>query len=203
MELVSGNSLQIGDACFEVILWDGDGNAKTKPHAPLRSLVAVLAADVVGFTSLCRRDEAGTLERFRSCLRVFREQAQRNHGRILDTGEKGDCVYSLYHSVVVALSAAVVIRNEIETLNRDFPLDDRITFRFGVHCGDVAFEGQGIRGDAINTAAHLQAEAQPGQVIVSARIQQELAAHDRFKFEAFKPTNPKNAGEAVAYRLLQ
>lgn len=203
VEVVSTDRLQVGEACFEILLWNADGNAKTKPHAPLRSLVVVLAADVVGYTGLCKRDETGTLGRFQQCLKIFRQQAQRNRGRVLDTGEKGDCVYSLYYSVVLALSASVAIRHEINELNRAFQPDDRIAFRFGMHCGDVVFEGQGIRGDAINTAAHLQAEAEPGQIIVSARIQQELVAHSGFKFEAFQPSNPKNAGETVAYRLVE
>lgn len=202
VEVLSTDKLQVGEACFEILLWNADGNAMTKPHAPLRSLVVVLAADVVGYTLLCKRDEIGTLGRFQKCLKIFRQQAQQNRGRVLDTGEKGDCVYSLYHSVVLALSAAVAIRQEIDELNRCLPQENQITFRFGMHCGDVVFEGQGIRGDAINTAAHLQAEAEPGQIVVSARIQQELIAHSQFKFNAFQPGNPKNRSETVAYRLL-
>jgi class 3 adenylate cyclase len=203
VEVVSTDKLQVGEACFEILLWNVDGNAKTKPHAPLRSLVVVVAADVVGYTALCKRDETATLGRFQQCLRIFRQQAQRNRGRVLDTGEKGDCVYSLYHSVVLALSASVAIRDEISELNRGLQHDDRIAFRFGMHCGDVVFEGQGVRGDAINTAAHLQAEAEAGQIIVSARIQQELVAHSRFKLEKFQPRNPKNVGESDVYRLVE
>jgi class 3 adenylate cyclase len=103
---------------------------------------------------------------------------------------------------VLALTSAVTIRDEITELNRGITVDRRIDFRFGLHSGDVVFEDQGIRGDAINTAAHLQTEAEPGQIVVSARIQQELAAHGRFRFEAFRPTHPKNTNEALAYRLV-
>ncbi len=201
-ELSSTDTLQVGEAHFKILLWNIESDAMTKPQAPPRALAVVLAADVVGYTALCKRDETGTLRRFHQCLKIFRQQAQRNRGRVLDTGEKGDCVYSLYHSVVLALSAAVAIRDDIIELNREVPPPDRINFRFGMHCGDVVFEGQGIRGDAINTAAHLQAECEPGRIVVSQRIQQELAGHSLFKFDAFRPSNPKNAGEAVAYRLV-
>jgi class 3 adenylate cyclase len=180
VELASADKLQVGAAHFEVLLWSAQSDDMTKPHAPPRSLVVVLAADVVGYTMLCKRDEAGTLARFQQCLRVFRQEAQRNRGRLLDTGEKGDCVYSLYHSVVLGLSAAVAIRDHIAILNGALQPGSRLEFRFGMHCGDVVFEGQGIRGDAINTAAHLQTEAQPGEIIVSSRVQQDVAAHGQF-----------------------
>jgi class 3 adenylate cyclase len=201
LELSASDTLQVGTASLEVLLWGGEGDDLTRPHAPPRSLVVILAADVVGYTVLCKRDETGTIARFLQCLKAFRRQAQAHRGRVLDTGEKGDCVYSLYHSIVLAMGAAVAIRAEVATVNQGVPADRRIDFRFGMHSGDVVFEGQGVRGDAINTAAHLQAEAAPGEIVVSERVQQELAAHGGFSFEAFRPRHAKNAGEARAYRL--
>jgi class 3 adenylate cyclase len=198
-ELTSTDKLQIGGVHFEVLLWNAASDAETKPHPPPRTLAVVLAADVVGFTRLWQRDQAGTLQLFEECHRVFRRQAQRNRGRVLDTGEKGDCVYSLYHSVLLGLSAAIAIRSEIVALNRDVPADRRITFRYGVHSGDVVLQGQGIRGDAINTAAHLQAKAQPGEIFVSARIQQEASEQMGFSFEA---VHGAGGSEIIAYRLV-
>ena len=184
-----------------MLLWSAAGDDRTKTDVPSRSLVVILAADVVGYTALCRRDEPGTIARFLQCLRIFRRQAQLNRGRALDTGEKGDCIYSLYHSVVLALTSTIAIREKIVEFNQGIAVDQRLNFRFGMHSSDVIFEGQGVRGDAINTAAHLQAEAEPGDIVVSDRIQQEFAAQTDFRFEAFQPCNPKNAAEKIAYRL--
>jgi class 3 adenylate cyclase len=102
---------------------------------------------------------------------------------------------------VLGLTAAIAIRESIAELNGHVAADRRLDFRFGMHSGDVVFEGQGVRGDAINTAAHLQAEAEPGEIIVSERIRQELAAQTNFRFESFRPRSPKNAAEDIAYRL--
>ena len=201
VELTSTDKLQIGGAHFEVLLWSADNDAETKPHAAPRALAVVLAADVVGYTAMCKRDEGGTLQRFHECLRIFRAQAQRHRGRVLDTGEKGDCVYSLYHSVVLALSAAIAIRGSIVALNEAVPEDRRINFRYGMHCGDVLVEGEGIRGDAINTAAHLQEDGEPNEIMVSARMQQEAEAHREFRFEAVQRTGADHSA-AVAYRLV-
>ncbi|HEY8521312.1 MAG TPA: adenylate/guanylate cyclase domain-containing protein [Gammaproteobacteria bacterium] len=199
-ELVSTDKLQIGGARFEVLLWNADSDAETRPHAPPRALAVVLAADVAGYTAMWQRDETGTLLRFHECLRVFRREAQRYRGRVLDTGEKGDCVYSLYHSVLLGLSAAIAIRRQVAELNRSFPADGAIRFRFGMHCGDVVIEGEGIRGDAINTAAHLQALTEPGEIIVSHRIQQEAETHLGFRFEPVP--HPERAQEIVGFRLV-
>jgi class 3 adenylate cyclase len=201
VELASSDKLQIGGAHIEVLLWSADNDAETRPHAPPRALAVVLAADVVGYTAMCKRDETGTLERFHECLRIFRQEAQRHRGRVLDTGEKGDCVYSLYHSIVLALSAAVAIRKRIVALNEPFQPDRRINFRYGMHCGDVLVEGEGIRGDAINTAAHLQEEGEPNEIMVSARMQQEADAHREFTFEAVRRASAEHS-DAVAYRLV-
>jgi class 3 adenylate cyclase len=199
-ELTSMDRLQVGIAVLEVLLWDADASKETVPHAPPRTLAVVLAADVAGYTALWQHDESRTLQLFHECLRIFRRHAQRYRGRVLDTGEKGDCVYSLYHSVLLGLTAAMAIRNDIDALNAALPREHRLRFRFGMHCGDVVLEGEGIRGDAINTAAHLQAHTDPGEIIVSERMQQEAENHLGFRFDAVK--REERPAEIIGYRLV-
>jgi class 3 adenylate cyclase len=201
-ELTSTDRLQVGGVHFEVLLWNADSDAETRPHPPPRTLAVVLAADVAGYSGLWRRDQAGTMQLFEECHRIFRQQAQRHRGRVLDTGEKGDCVYSLYHSLLMAPSAAMAIRDEIAALNRKTPPDRRIHFRYGMHSGDVVLQGDGIRGDAINTAAHLQARGTPGEILVTGRIQQEAEEQMGFAFEEVRDGEPDGPGELIGYRLL-
>jgi DNA-binding winged helix-turn-helix (wHTH) protein/class 3 adenylate cyclase len=194
IELSTMDRLQIGGARFELMLWNSDDKAETRPHALPRTLAVVLAADLVASTQ-SEHDPDGTLQRVHECLRVFRRHAHVYRGRVIDTDEKGD-VYSLYHSVVHALSAAVAIRADIAALYGDTATGRKIDARYGMHYGDVMIEGSGIRGDALITAAYLQGYASPGEVIVSQRVYQEAKAQSRFKFEAAL------AGESPAYRLL-
>lgn len=201
-ELTSTDRLQVGGVHFEVLLWNADSDAETKPHPPPRTLAVVLAADVAGYTGLWKRDQTGTLQLFEECHRIFRRQAQRHRGRVLDTGEKGDCVYSLYYSVLMALSSAMAIREEIATLHEKVPADRRLNFRYGMHSGDVVLQGEGIRGDAINTAAHLQARGLPNEILVTARIQQEAEEQMGFRFEEFRAPAQEGPGELIGYRLI-
>ena len=113
--------------------------------------------------------------------RIFRRQAQLNRGRVLDTSKKVDCIYSLYHSVVLApLTSTIAIREKIVEFNQGIAVDQRLNFRFGMHSSDVIVEGQGVRGDAINTAARLrQAEAEPGDIVVSDQNAGRSSRHKR------------------------
>ena len=45
---------------------------------PERRLAAILAADVVGYSGLVERDEAGTLARLRSCARRWSSRRWRS-----------------------------------------------------------------------------------------------------------------------------
>jgi len=47
-----------------------------------RKLAAILAADVVGFSALMERDEAGTFDRLKAAARLFEPEIKKRHGRI-------------------------------------------------------------------------------------------------------------------------
>jgi DNA-binding winged helix-turn-helix (wHTH) protein len=196
IELSTMDRLQIGGARFELMLWSADDKAETRPHAPPRTLAVVLAADLAARKTHGERDADARERELHECLRVFRRHAQLNRGRVLDASETGDHVYSLYHSVVLALSAAVAIRAEIAALAGETAAARKHKVRYGMHFGDVMIEGSSIRGDALITAEYLQQHGEPGEIIVSPRVYQEAKAQTRFKFETAL------AGESPAYRLI-
>ena len=47
-----------------------------------RKRAAILAADVVGFSALMERDEAGTFDRLKAAARLFEPEIKKCHGRI-------------------------------------------------------------------------------------------------------------------------
>jgi adenylate cyclase len=194
VELSTMDRLQIGGARFELMLWSADDKAETRPHALPRALAVVLAIDLAPGKKRSEHDAEG---RRHECLRVLRRHAHEHRGRVLDTDGTSDCVYSLYHSVVHALTAAVAIRAEIESLYGHTATGRSIAVRYGMHYGDVMIEGSAIRGDALITAAYLQQHGAPGEIIVSPRVYEEAKAQLRFKFEAAR------AGDSPAYRLTR
>ena len=74
-----------------------------------RRLAAILAADVVGYSRLIERDEAGTLERLKAHRKAFIEPLIAEHqGRIVKL--MGDGALCEFGSVVDAVACAVAIQ---------------------------------------------------------------------------------------------
>ena len=70
-----------------------------------RKLSAILAADVVGYSALMERDEAGTFERLRAGRKeLFEPEIARHHGHIFKL--MGDGMLAEFGSVVDAVECA-------------------------------------------------------------------------------------------------
>jgi adenylate cyclase len=131
-----------------------------------RKLVAVLAADVVGYSRLMGADEEGTLAALKAHRRdLIGPKVADHHGRIVKL--TGDGALVEFGSLVDAVRCAVEIQNGIARRNADIPADRRITFRIGINLGDVIVEDDDIYGDGVNIAARLEALAEPGGICIS------------------------------------
>ncbi len=131
-----------------------------------RRLVAILAADVVGYSLLMGEDETGTLERLKALRKELVQPRITEHsGRIVKL--MGDGLLAEFPSVVEAVQCAIEIQREMIGRETDVPNDQRIKLRIGVNLGDIIFEGSDIYGDGVNVAARLEGLAKPGGVCVS------------------------------------
>lgn len=129
-----------------------------------RRLAAILCADVVGFSRLMGADEAGTLARLRAFEQDTAEPVVARHGgRIVK--RMGDGYLVAFTSVVAAVEAALAWQAGALP-----PL----TFRIGIHLGDVIIEGDDLYGDGINVAARLEALAAPGGLCLSEDAQRQV-----------------------------
>ena len=147
----------------------------------VRRLAAILAADVVGFTSLLHADKHGTLE----TLRIRRQELAdpslaRHRGRVVKIS--GGAALVEFASVVDALRCALTIQDGMERRNADLPSDRHIRYRIGVHFGEIV-AGEGVAaGDGVAVAARLQAQATPGGVVVSAAVRGQVGDKEGFHF---------------------
>ena len=133
-------------------------------------LLAILAADAVGYSRLMARDETAALTALDAAREVFRSQTTFNQSRIVDTA--GDSVLAVFETATGAVTAALAIQAEINASAGTFPDDRQMRFRIGVHLGDVIEKTDGtVYGDGVNIAARLQGLAEPGGVTVSESIQ--------------------------------
>ena len=134
-----------------------------------RRLVAIVAADVAGYSRLMGRDESGTLAALKSLRReVVDPRIAAHGGRIVKT--TGDGLLLEFPSVVDAVRCAVELQNAMATSTAGVEEDRRIAFRIGVNLGDIIIDGDDIFGDGVNIAARLEAIAEPGGLCVSQAV---------------------------------
>ena len=129
-------------------------------------LVAIMAADVAGYSRLMAANERATVEALDQARKVFRQQIESADGRVIDMA--GDSVLAVFPTATGAVSAALATQQELHASAASAPEDRRMRFRVGVHLGDVIEKDDGtIYGDGVNIAARLQGLAEPGGILVS------------------------------------
>jgi adenylate cyclase len=122
-----------------------------------RRLVAILAADVVGYSRLMERDETGTLADLKSRWNeVVEPLVARYDGRIFK--RIGDGILVEFGSAVSAVECAAEVQEAMTAKNSDSG-DRRILLRIGVHLGDVMVDGRDRYGDGSNVASRREARS--------------------------------------------
>ncbi len=147
-----------------------------------RRLVAILAADMVGYSRLMEADETGTIARQKAhrAELVDPEIASRG-GRIVKT--TGDGMLVEFGSVVDATECAVAIQRAMAEREAEVGEERRIQYRIGINLGDIVIDGDDILGDGVNVAARLEGLAEPGGVCISDVVHQSVAGKLDVAFE--------------------
>jgi class 3 adenylate cyclase len=165
-------------------------------RVPITRLMAVVFADMAGYSRLFALDDTGTVARLRMIHNELIEPAIRHHhGRLVQTG--GDSMLIIFESVAQAVKCAVTIQSEI-AINADYwPIDQKMRFRIGVDLGDIIMDGMNFHGDGVIVASRLQAVCPPGGVCVSRAVHERGGARLGLATEALGPLALKNVGRPV------
>ena len=164
-----------------------------------RRLTTVLCADVHGYSRLMEADEAGTLATLRRHRTAIAGLVARHDGRVVNTW--GDAVIAEFASVVEAVQCAVEIQQEITDQDPDPPQAQRMRFRIGINLGDVMVEGSDIYGDGVNIAARLQELAEPGGIVVSRTVYDQVHNKLSVGFDCLGQQPMKNVAPVTSYRV--
>src|SRR5271170_2340263 len=166
-----------------------------------RKLAAIVAADVAGYSRLMAADEEGTLARLKAHRKALIDPKIAEHsGRIIKT--TGDGMLVEFASVVDAVRCVVEIQRGMLERNADIPENKRIDFRVGINIGDVIVDGDDIYGDGVNVAARLESLAEPGGILVSGVVRDQVRDKLSFSFDDLGERNVKNIPRPVrAYRV--
>ncbi len=168
-----------------------------------RRLAAILAMDVVGYSALVERDEAGTLARLRGLRVEVVTPILTNHGgRVAKL--MGDGAIVEFASAAEAVLAAIEMQSAAAAHEVELPLAERIVLRVGINLGDVVVEPDGdVLGDGVNIAARLEQLAEPGGICLSEAVVRSIRSGLPVAAKDLGPQRLKNIAEPVrAYRLL-
>jgi len=147
-------------------------------------------------------DEAGTLATLRRCREAMAPLIERHDGRIVNTW--GDAVIAEFASVVEAVQCAVETQQELSSHNGGLPEPQRMKFRIGINLGDVMVEGDDVYGDGVNIAARLQELAEPGGILISGPVYEQVHNKLSIGFDCLGEQRLKNVANPVTgYRVLQ
>jgi len=162
-----------------------------------RKLVAILAADVVGYSRLTSVDEDRTLARLRALRSDLIDPTIAVHmGRVIK--RTGDGALVEFRSVVDAVRCATEVQNAMVERNAGLPPDRRIEFRIGIHLGDVVEESDGdLMGEGVNIAARLEGVAQPGAICLSEDAYRQVKSRLDLKINDLGEVRLKNIIEPM------
>jgi TolB-like protein/class 3 adenylate cyclase/Tfp pilus assembly protein PilF len=161
-----------------------------------RKLSTIVAADVVGYSSLMETDEAGTFDRIRAHRKeLFEPEIVKHHGRVFKL--MGDGLLAEFGSVVDAVECAVALQRGLAERNAHVPDDQQIHVRIGINLGEVIVEGDDRLGEGVNIAARLQQLAEPDGICVSGKVTKEVEKKLAFGFEPLGEQKVKNITEPI------
>jgi adenylate cyclase len=147
-------------------------------------------------------DEAGTLATLRRSREAMATLIERHDGRIVNTW--GDALIAEFVSVVEAVQCAIETQQELSSQNGELPEPQRMRFRIGINLGDVMVEGDDIYGDGVNIAARLQELAEPGGILISGPVYEQVHNKLSIGFDCLGEQRLKNVANPVTgYRVLQ
>ncbi len=166
-----------------------------------RKLTTIVMMDVVGYSRLMERDEAGTLDRLKSVRAGILDPAIARHaGRTVKL--MGDGTLAEFGSVVEGLQCSIDIQEELAGRNSALGENHKIQLRIGLHLGDVIVEGDDIYGDGVNVSARLENLAEPGGIVLSKQVHDHIGGKVQVKFTSLGPQTVKNINRPIeAYRV--
>jgi adenylate cyclase len=166
-----------------------------------RKLIAVVHADVKGYSRMMGEDDEYTVRTLASNRQEMYRLVELQGGQVRDTA--GDGFLVEFSSVVAAVKFAVEFQREMKKRNAELPEAKKMEFRIGVNIGDVIQDGGTIHGDGVNIAARLEGLADPGGICISGAAYEQVEKRLDFGYEYIGEKSVKNIAKPVpTYKVL-
>ena len=166
-----------------------------------RTLVAIMLADIAGYSALMERDETRTFLRLQELHeKIISPRVKEYGGRIIKT--TGDGFLAVFPSATACLGCGVAIQrmNLAQEANKDE--QERFHLRMGINLGDVIVDGEDVSGNGVNVAARLEPLSPLDGICVSGAVRDQVREDIGIVLEDIGEQRVKNITRPIrAYRI--
>ena len=153
-----------------------------------RRLAAVLISDVVGYTKRMEEDADGTVAAWSDARDTIISPAiTSREGRIVKF--TGDGFLAEFKTVQTALECGLELQSNLT--------ENSLDFRIAINLGDIIDDGVDIHGEGVNIAARLEEIAQPGGVVISGDVYNQVKNRIDAEYIDLGLQEVKNVAEPV------
>jgi class 3 adenylate cyclase/DNA-binding SARP family transcriptional activator/tetratricopeptide (TPR) repeat protein len=163
------------------------------------ALKAILFADLAQYSRITAAGELAALDLVTRCFALFRDHCRNFGAEFVKT--TGDGVLIVFDGVSDAIDYAMSIQARLAALAGELP--GAGSFRIGLHVGEVRRHDGDVFGHAVNVAARVQTQAEPGGVCVTEEAYHAARATTSYGFRFGGRPALKNIPEPVTlYHLI-
>ena len=161
-----------------------------------RKLLAIVAADMVGFSRLVENDEISILSRQKEYFNeIIKPEIEKFHGEIIKT--TGDGFLATFSSSLDAVESTINIQKTVNLRESSQSNEKRIWYRIGINVGDVVLDDGDIYGNSVNIASRLESIADAGDICITSDIFQNIKNLKSFDISHLGEQHLKNISQKV------
>jgi class 3 adenylate cyclase len=160
-----------------------------------RSLLMVFS-DIVGSTPyFARFGDAVGRQLHQLHFDLLGQCAAAAQGRVVDA--VGDGVFCVFPSAEAGLRGVVAFHHAAARENATRVREHQLTVRIGMHWGSVLTDGVAVTGDSVHVAARVARVAEPGAIVLTRQVFQELGPALRLNCHAAGTRELKGVAQPV------
>ena len=173
-----GDVAEAAISAIDEFLGEGEEPAAGAEPTAAGGMVTILFTDMEGSTSLTQRlGDAKAQELLRTHNGIVREALKAHGGS--EIKHTGDGIMASFASASKALQCAIAMQRAFAEQNES--AEEPIRVRIGLNAGEPIAEDEDLFGTAVQLAARICAQAEPGQILAPIVVR-ELAAGKQFLF---------------------
>jgi class 3 adenylate cyclase/tRNA A-37 threonylcarbamoyl transferase component Bud32 len=138
-------------------------------------VVTFCCSDIQGSTALWESHPEAMAEALVRHDALIADAVEARGGRLIKSMGEGDSTVSVFDSAPAAIEAALAANRTLAA--EEWPPGIRIAARWGIHTGEAERRDADYYGPSVNLAARVRAQADGGEILLSAVTSELVAAH--------------------------